>query len=220
MGGDMGGGMGGGGGGPGGAMGGMAGTMPGKVLKKGKGGGQGNADEEQMAPTMIKLTSIEQKMAEMLEDVASTVGMQPHRIRAQFPIPNPKGGKPYSIDFAIPHIKLGVESDGEYWHERPEQKQDDQERDYLLAQRGWTILRFDDKTIEESPQAVKATINSYITEAAAPKEKAAETENRVVVGDSGETSIHLFTMKNGQVIDLGTDYDIYYPEMYRVRVTS
>jgi intein/homing endonuclease len=115
-GGDMGMGMGGPGmGGPGGGgdMGGMGGGGMGaaaggqKVMKKGKGQDQ---QEQQQAPiAFVKLTQIEQKMAGMLEDVANANNLNPGLIRAQFPVENPKGGKRYQLDFAIPHIKLGVE---------------------------------------------------------------------------------------------------------------
>lgn len=193
-GGGMGGGMG--GGGMGGGMGGPAMAAGGKVMKKGK---QPDQEEVPQEMTMIKLTAIEQKMAGMLESIASTAGIDLQKIRAQFPIQNPTGGKPYSIDFAMPDIKLGVECDGEVWHSSEEQVDDDKKRDYLLAQRGWTILRFDDKTIDDAPQAVKATINGYIQKALNPT-KAASIE---------EPTVHLFGIKKGDLIYLPNNYAEY-----------
>jgi len=170
MGGDMAGGM---GMGMGGGMdmggGGMAGGAAaaeggGKITKKGKGNKQ--SEEEVAIPMMpIKLTKIEQKMASMLERVADTVGFPVQEVRMQFPVENPTGGKAYSMDFAIPALKIDIEADGEVWHSSNEQVGDDQERDYMLAQRGWTVLRFDDKSIEEATQQVEATINSHIQKA-------------------------------------------------------
>ncbi|MHA2279879.1 MAG: DUF559 domain-containing protein [Promethearchaeota archaeon] len=147
-----------------GAAGGMAAAGgTGKITKKGKGSKQ---EEEAMIPMMpIKLTKIEQKMASMLENVANNMGFSPSEVRMQFPIENPHGGKAFTMDFAIPALKMDIEADGEVWHSSNEQVGDDEERDYLLAQRGWTILRFDDKSIEESTQQVEATINSYIQKA-------------------------------------------------------
>jgi very-short-patch-repair endonuclease len=155
-----------GGGGAGGAGAPMAAGAGGKITKKGKGGEK--QEEEIPIPMMpIKLTKIEQKMAGMMDSVASNTGISKDAIRMQYPIENPKGGKPFTMDFAIPGFKLNVEADGEVWHSSQEQVTDDQERDYILAQRGWTILRFDDKSIEEAPQQVEATINSYVQKALA-----------------------------------------------------
>ena len=185
--------------------GGVAGAAPamaagGKVQKKGK---QDKEQEEQMPGemTMIKLTSIEQKLAEMIENVASTAGLNPQHIRAQFPIQNPSGGKPYSLDFAIPNVKLGIEADGEVWHSSNEQVMDDKKRDYLLAQRGWTILRFDDKTIDDAPQAVKSTIGTYLQKVLNPQKQAST--------DSSDVGVHLFARKKGALLYLKNDYAEY-----------
>jgi hypothetical protein len=78
--------------------------------------------------------------------------------------------------------------DGSIWHESPEKQQSDKERDYLLAQRGWTILRFTDRVISESPQAVKQTIHSYIDQLKKNVKHASTNED-----------IHLFDLKLGEV---------------------
>ncbi len=142
----------------------------GKVMKKGKQGNEQQQDMDPSAMPMVKLTSIEQKMADILVGLAKTYKINPMKIRAQMPIPNPTGQRHYTLDFAIPDLKINVECDGEVWHSNPEQIQDDQERDHLLAQRGWTVLRFDDKVIEEATQAVRNTIGTYMDKAMrAPK---------------------------------------------------
>ena len=82
----------------------------GKVLKKGKQKDQ--QQQDQMSPEqipMIKLTSIEQAMAEILTDLSEVYQLNPQFIKAQFPVQNPTGAKPYALDFALPHLKLGVE---------------------------------------------------------------------------------------------------------------
>jgi len=67
--------------------------------------------------------------------------------------------------------------DGEIWHNQPEQIQEDKERDQILAQRGWTILRFDDKTIDQSSQLVLETIEGYIKKAMKkPKTASSDSE--------------------------------------------
>jgi len=195
------GGMGGMGGGMDMGGGGMPGAVAegGKITKKGK----SKASEEAEAPPMmpIKLTKIEQKMAGMLEEVASTMGFSPANIRMQFPIENPKGGKPFTMDFALPPLKIDIEADGEL-HMIAGHAEHDQERDYLLAQRGWTVLRFDDKVIEEAPHHVKATINSYITKAMQAPSKTASTDNDHTVG--------YFSYRDGSLKDLGKNAQKYY----------
>lgn len=187
---------------PGGDMGGMG--APGgpmasgmKVTKKGKSTEQ---DDESAQPqmSMVKLTSIEQKMAKMLHQLASNMKINPNSIRAQFPIQKPEGGKPWMLDFALPNIKLGVEVDGEVWHSNAEQVSGDQKRDHLLAQRGWTILRFNDKTIDDAPQAVTRTISSYIKRILTPNAKKQSS------GDS-----HLFITKEGELHNLKNNYGDY-----------
>ena len=200
------GGMGGGDMGVGGGMGGMA-SGTGKITKKGK----NKKQEEQPIPMLpIKLTSIEQKMAGMLEDIANNMRFDPRNVRIQFPVENPNGGKPYTMDFAIPSLKIGMEADGTVFHSNAEQVAGDKERDYLLAQRGWTVLRFDDQVIEEAPQQVSATIHSYIQKAIDVKkgQKQASTE------DYGPKC---FMSSYGSLKDMSENLDEYYyitPEVY------
>jgi hypothetical protein len=119
----------------------------------------------------------------------------------QYPVENPRGGKPNVFDFAISDLKIGIEADGEMWHSQPEQEKDDRERDQLLAQRGWTILRFDDKVIDDAPQAVKSTISSHI--------KRVLDKNTKKEASSNAPNIHLITIISDNVVDLGMDYDLY-----------
>jgi len=46
----------------------------------------------------------------------------------------------YCLDIAIPDLKIAIEYDGSYWHD----KEKDKVRDRLLKTRGWTTLRFED----------------------------------------------------------------------------
>lgn len=71
-------------------------------------------------------------------------------------------GTEYPVDFAIVSLKLGIEADGEMFHGSPEQERKDKERDMKLAQVGWTIIRFKDHEIEESPQQVMTQIVQQI----------------------------------------------------------
>jgi very-short-patch-repair endonuclease len=184
----------------------------GKITKKGK--GDKKQEEEELIPMMpIKLTKIEQQMAGMLEELANTVGFSPGEIRMQFPVENPKGGKSFSMDFAIPSLKIDIEADGEVWHSSQEQTGDDTERDYLLAQRGWTILRFDDKSIEDSPQQVQATIDSYIRKAMKSGTKHASTNG------NGLCVANYFIGHGGHLKDFQSDGTKYYKYLKRAYST-
>lgn len=68
------------------------------------------------------------------------------------------GSTEYPIDFAIPHLKIGIEADGELFHSSPKQISRDKERDMKLNQAGWTILRFTDHEIEKKPSSVMSAI--------------------------------------------------------------
>ncbi len=68
----------------------------------------------------------------------------------------------YTLDGAFPVIKLGIEADGEIWHNNPDKIQKDQNRDNNLLRQGWTILRFTDKEIQKQPQDVIMVIKQYM----------------------------------------------------------
>lgn len=95
---------------------------------------------------------------ELLNKIAEyrTNGLIRYPIIPQFEVQY--GGIAYPIDFAIPHLKIGVEADGETFHSSPKQMIHDKERDMKLSQVGWTILRFTDKEIENRLERVLSTI--------------------------------------------------------------
>jgi very-short-patch-repair endonuclease len=70
--------------------------------------------------------------------------------------------KEYVLDGAFPVIKLGVEADGEIWHNNVNKIEGDKNRDINLARQGWTILRFTDKEIEKQPRDVAAVITQAL----------------------------------------------------------
>lgn len=184
-------------GGGGGGMGGATASAGGKILKKGKAGKQEEQEVEPAAP--IKLTTVEQSMRMMLEEICTAMNVNLGNVRMQMPIPNPKGGKPYMLDFAIPHLKINVEPGGQYWHSMPDQKAHDQERDELLAQRGWTVLRFEDEVIEDAPQDVKSTISSYI-------QKALQHTKKASLNDDTMGVLNFFTVINGELKEIYSDF--------------
>ena len=58
----------------------------------------------------------------------------------------------YQLDAAIPNLKIGIEADGEIWHNNPDKIAKDKRRDSELAANGWIIIRFTDKEINDHPQ--------------------------------------------------------------------
>ena len=58
----------------------------------------------------------------------------------------------YQLDAAIPALGIGIEADGEIWHNNFEKITKDRRRDSELANNGWVILRFTDKELNDHPQ--------------------------------------------------------------------
>jgi very-short-patch-repair endonuclease len=103
----------------------------------------------------IMLTSQERKL---LKELAEGVrkGEIRHNVTPQFPVQF--GQSEFSLDFAMPDIKIAIEVDGELFHSTEDQKREDNERDMKLKQLGWTVLRFKDKEVETQERQVMETI--------------------------------------------------------------
>ena len=81
----------------------------------------------------------------------------------QYPIKGKKGSK-YILDFAFPKEKLNIECDGEYWHEKCKNPEEDKERDEFLKSKGWYVLRFRSKEIKENLPEILEAIRLKIKE--------------------------------------------------------
>ncbi len=97
-------------------------------------------------------TDIEILMADALENEGIDVV-------EQYPIRSKHG---YSLDFAIPEIKLCIECDGEHWHKIGNPH--DRKRNWFLRNRGWKILRFRGNEIKTNIDVCIKTILINITE--------------------------------------------------------
>lgn len=53
----------------------------------------------------------------------------------------------YSLDFYIPSLKLDIECDGDYWHNRPGAKEHDAKRDEFVRSKGVEVVRITETTI-------------------------------------------------------------------------
>lgn len=210
--------------------GGMAGTMPSgdvgapgagggpaasgnmKILKKGKHANKQEAEPQQVQP--IQMTSLEQEMAVIMEEVGQKLGWNPQQIfeniRIQYPVKNPEGHRPYMLDFALPRYKISAECDGGFWHGQPEQMQEDKDRDYKLAKYGWTVLRFDENTVKDNRDGVLSTVMQYIQKAMSQN----QNKTASIVSDfepSGkEGPAHIFVANGkGELVDIQGQYELY-----------
>lgn len=53
----------------------------------------------------------------------------------------------YSVDFAIPDLKIAIECDGDYWHSLPKSIKHDRMRDNYFYRNGWQTIRFSETEI-------------------------------------------------------------------------
>ena len=119
----------------------------------------------------IVFTKPERELMERLVQYRQN-GLIRFPIVPQYPVPY--GGKEYPIDFALPHLKIGIEADGETFHSSPKQIEHDKERDAKLSQVGWTILRFTDTEIEDKLERVVSKIVKTIMQKEALVERQKE----------------------------------------------
>jgi very-short-patch-repair endonuclease len=203
LGGDLGGGLGGDLGGGLGDMGGMppAGGMPGggmaggemgqaaasipsnfKITKKGK-SKQQEQEQEQRSPQYktIPLTSLEQKLYKKLATMKI-----PYPLFGQYKVGVPGENQPFVIDFAYPHLGVGLEADGAKWHENLEDKSKNMERDHKLASLGWRVLRFNENAINQQMDEIEKIVYQHIHDAAQDKKKKKADSDKVIKIASSE----------------------------------
>ncbi|AND39586.1 endonuclease domain-containing protein [Cytobacillus oceanisediminis] len=65
----------------------------------------------------------------------------------------------YSIDLAIPTLKLAIECDGKAFHSSPAQKAHDRRKNAFLRKNGWHVLRFSGRQINQELSKVLYRIN-------------------------------------------------------------
>lgn len=67
------------------------------------------------------------------------IGVQQYQLETRF------------IDIAFPEIKLAIEIDGNYWHSQEKIKKRDFEKEQMLKNFGWELLRFSSESVLENP---------------------------------------------------------------------
>jgi very-short-patch-repair endonuclease len=158
-----------------------ASAMP-KITKKGK---QKKAEEQQMPSNkLLTLTNLESAMYNELK------GMQfPYRLFGQYEVHLAGQQQPFVIDFAYPELGIGIETDGSIWHDRSDLKERDMQRDQMLANVGWKILRFNEKAVYEHMNIVKEVIKENVVDAAKEMKKKSEANEPMFKKASSERSI-------------------------------
>lgn len=68
------------------------------------------------------------------------------------------GEREYRLDFAFPHIKLGIEAHSLRWHMGRERWVRDLQRDRRLKLAGWTLLYFSWDDMKLDPNGVRREI--------------------------------------------------------------
>lgn len=109
-------------------------------------------------------TSLEKKLYALLMSLN-----MPHPLYAQYSAgPN----FDYQLDAAIPSLGIGIEADGEIWHNNFEKITKDRKRDSELANNGWIIVRFTDKELNDHPNdCIKVLTNAIQKRTNHTKEK-------------------------------------------------
>jgi len=161
-----------------------AGSAGGKILKRKDKGRleKKTAEEAEKAALMnpqlqqvAQLTSIERVLwKKLFQDPSVKI---PFKKFAQYKVSNPEG-QPYVLDFAIPDLKIAIEADGDL-HKIPENKERDIERDLKLSRRGWVVLRFDEKAINDKIEIVMNEIMKFVGMKMAEMKKRSSNTNKI-----------------------------------------
>jgi hypothetical protein len=97
---------------------------------------------------------LEPVMAKLLRDY----GLPP----AVFQHPVKHEGRRMKIDFAYPELKIAIEVDGYVTHRTIDELQDDDERQNLLVDLGWIVLRFTWRHVHNEPDYVAERIRRHV----------------------------------------------------------
>jgi very-short-patch-repair endonuclease len=131
-----------------------------EVIQKRVAVGKKGKKDDPNAPQSFLFTSIEKKLYYLLTSLNL-----PFAIYAQYSM---GATGDYTLDAAIPSLRLGLEADGEMWHNSPEKIARDKRRDMELSANGWTILRFTDKELNDRPNEVAQVIMQAIRQLSNP----------------------------------------------------
>jgi very-short-patch-repair endonuclease len=110
----------------------------------------------------------------------------PYPLFGQYKVGVPGENQPFVIDFAYPHLGVGLEADGAKWHENLEDKSKNMERDHKLASLGWRVLRFNENAINQQMDEIEKIVYQHIHDAAQDKKKKKADSDKVIKIASSE----------------------------------
>jgi len=106
-----------------------------------------------MKPSIFE-TNIEKELRLELEDRGYRSGVD---FSCQYPL-----RYSYILDFAFPDQMLAIETDGKYWHSKPEMRKRDAYKNFILNKLGWKVLRFSDEEILNNVSSCAETICKHL----------------------------------------------------------
>jgi len=112
-----------------------------------------NSENEYIRTVVAK--KVERPQAKMFTNLEKKLYSLVMSVNMPFPLYAQYSAGPtfdYQLDAAIPQLKIGIEADGEIWHNNQEKISKDKRRDSELASNGWIIIRFTDKELNDHPQ--------------------------------------------------------------------
>ena len=72
------------------------------------------------------------------------------------------GGQVFYLDFAFPHLRVGVEADGRRWHSDAQSFEHDRQRDNALTAAGWRILRVTERQVRTDPAGIRDRVRELV----------------------------------------------------------
>lgn len=98
-------------------------------------------------------TPLERAVADVLRDVGSAFERE-HPVVV--------GGQVFYLDFAFPHLRVGVEADGRRWHSDAQSFEHDRQRDNALTAAGWRILRVTERQVRTDPAGIRDRVRELV----------------------------------------------------------
>lgn len=98
---------------------------------------------------------MESRLRRIIDTIPGAPAEPQHKVCAE--------GDNYALDFAYPHVLLGIEAHSLRWHLGRERWIKDLRRDRSLKRIGWTLLYYSWDDMQLDPQGVAAEISSIRT---------------------------------------------------------
>ena len=98
-----------------------------------------------------------------LESLVANICAEASLTGLVFQYPIRLNGRDRRIDFAVPDLKLAIESDGYEFHRGRQAFEDDRRRGQVLTAAGYTVIRVTWRQLVQEPLAVVARLASALS---------------------------------------------------------